>query len=115
MGTSIDSDAAYESGKNPAIVCASKEVSMRHTARDVLGQAPTFRRSCEILPGQPNEIGGMVMGTEQLIPIQETEIANANQSLAEYSKDHIERADQYIRDWQYSVVEALSTEPSWLR
>jgi hypothetical protein len=87
---------------------------MHHTTRDVLGTAAYLRRSCEIVLGQLKRVDAMVVGTEQLTPIQEAAIVNAQRDLAERAKEHLELAGQYVDDWQHTVVEALSTEPSWL-
>jgi len=86
---------------------------MHHTTRDVLGTAAYLRRSCEILLGQLKRVDAMVVGTEELTPIQEAAIVNAQQGPAESAKEHLELAGQFIEDWQHAVVEAVSMEPSW--
>jgi hypothetical protein len=88
---------------------------MQHTTSDVLGQAAYLRRSCEILLGQLQQIDRMVVGTEQLTPIQEAAVANANRDFAERAKEHVGLASQYAEDWHRALREALMTEPSWLR
>jgi hypothetical protein len=88
---------------------------MHHTTSDVLGQAAYLRRSCEILLGQLQQIDRMVVGTEQLTPIQEAAVADANQEHAEGAKQHVELASRYVEDWHRALREALMTEPSWLR
>lgn len=88
---------------------------MQHTTSEVLGQAAYLRRSCEILLGQLQQVDRMVVGTEELTPIQEAAVANANQHHAESAKQHVELASRYVEDWQRALTEALSTEPSWVR
>lgn len=88
---------------------------MHHTTSAVLGQAAYLRRSCEILLGQLQQVDRMVVGTEDLTPIQEAAIERANTNLAEFAKDHVELASQYVSKWHSAVQEALSVEPSWVR
>ena len=87
---------------------------MQHTTSEVLGQAAYLRRSCEILLSQLQQIDRMVTGTEQLTPIQEAAVADANHNHAESAKTHLELASQYVESWQRALSEALSMEPSWL-
>ncbi|MEC3978172.1 hypothetical protein [Amycolatopsis sp. H20-H5] len=88
---------------------------MHHTTGDILGQAAYLRRSCEILLGQLRTIDGMVVGTEELTPIQEAAVSNANEGLAERAKEHVELATQYVESWRRALNAALSMEPSWRR
>jgi hypothetical protein len=89
-------------------------MTMHHATSDVLGQAAYLRRSCEILLSQLQQIDRMVVGTEELTPIQQTAIEKANTNLAEFAKDHLELASQHVDQWHRAVTAALSTEPSWL-
>jgi hypothetical protein len=57
----------------------------------------------------------MVVGTEQLTPIQEAAVADANRDFAERAKEHVGLASQYAETWRDALREALSMEPSWLR
>lgn len=88
---------------------------MHHTTGDVLGTASYLRRSCEIVIAQLKRVDALVVGTEHLTPIQEAAVIQAQTNLAERAKEHLALASQYVDDWQHAIVEAVSSEPSWLR
>ena len=88
---------------------------MNHTTSDVLGRAAYLKRSCEILLGQLAEANRMVNGTEQLTPIQEAAVTDANVKQAERAKEHLELASQYLDGWKSALTDALQMEPSWLQ
>jgi hypothetical protein len=88
---------------------------MNHTASSILGEAAYLKRSCELLLDRLKGVEALVFGTEQLTPMQEGEVANANQRWAEGAKEHVELANQHLRDWHDALNEALSMVPYRLR
>jgi len=88
---------------------------MNHTTSSILGEAAYLKRSCELLLDRLKGVEALVFGTEQLTPMQESEVANANQRWAEGAKEHVELANQYLRDWHDALDRALTMEPYRLR
>ncbi|KFU80777.1 hypothetical protein SAMN04489729_5519 [Amycolatopsis lurida] len=85
---------------------------MHHTTRDVLGEAAYLRRSCDILIDQLKEIDRLATGTEELAPVHEAAVADANVKAAG-AKEHLELAGRYIGQWKQALTQTLVGGPPW--